>query len=317
MWRRRTVKSLAAAALLLLLSLPGALAAEPVYPPGSRIGLTPPKDMAVAKGFAGFENPAKLASISIAEMPAEAYPQLAASLNRQALKAQGVKVTSHQTLTLGGRPAVLIAGDQDGAAKLRKWVLALGDPGATTLLVAQSANTKDGYTDAQMRAALKSVALRAPLSIDEQMTALPFRLGDRAGFRPLKVLSGNSLLLTDGSKDVIKNVEQPILILASSSNPVPPPGEGREQFARATLASTQSLQDVVIERSQSFRLNGQDWHEIVARAKDAPSGQDVAVMQTMRFTPDLTVRMVGLTRAEARDRDLSRFRSVIDGVQVE
>jgi hypothetical protein len=253
-------------------------------------------------------------------MPAKAYPQLAASLNRQALKAQGVTVTSHETLTIGDRPAVLIAGDQEGPAKLRKWVLALGDPGTTTLLVAQAAKGKggkDGYTDAQMRAALKSVALRPPLSIDEQMTALPFRLGERAGFRPLKVLSGNSLLLTDGAKDVIKNVEQPILILASSDNPVPPPGEGRDQFARAALAASQSLKDVVIERSQSFRLNGHEWHEIVARAKDAPSGQDVAVMQTMRFSPDLTVRMVGLTRADARDRNLSRFRSVIDSVQVE
>jgi hypothetical protein len=315
------VRSLAAAALFLLSSLTGATATEPVYPPGSRVGLTPPKGMIVSKRFAGFENPAKLASISIAEMPAEAYPQLAASLNRENLKAQGVNVSSHETLVLGGRPAVLIAGDQAGPAKLRKWVLALGDPGVTTLLVAQSAQGKDGgaqgYTEAQMRAALKSVALRAPLSIDEQMAALPFHLGDRAGFRPLKVLSGNSLLLTDGAKDVIKNVEQPILILASSNNPVPPPGEGREQFARATLAATQSLTDLVIERSQSFRMNGQDWHEIVARAKDAPSGQEVAVMQTMRFGPELTVRMVGLTRADARDRNLSRFRSVIDGVQVE
>lgn len=315
------MKPLAPAVLLLALSLAGAMAAEPVYPPGLRVGLTPPKDMVVSKRFAGFENPARLASISIAELPAESYPQIAASLNRQTLKAQGVSVTSHETLTLGGRPAVLIAGDQQGPANLRKWVLALGDPGTTTLVVAQSAKVKEGsqegYSDAQMRTALKSVALRAPLSIDEQMSALPFRLGDRAGFRPLKVLSGNSLLLTDGSKDVIKNVEQPILILASSNNPVPPAGEGREQFARATLASTQSLKDVVIERSESFRLHGQDWHEIVARAKDAPSGQDVAVMQTMRFAPDLTVRMVGLTRADTRERDLSRFRSVIDSLHVE
>jgi hypothetical protein len=202
-------------------------------------------------------------------------------------------------------------------------VLALGDPSMTTLLVAQAAKgggasgPGGGYTDAEMQTALKSVALRPPLSIDEQMAALPFRLGERAGFRPLKVLSGNSLLMTDGSKDVIKNVEQPILILASSSNPVPPAGEGRDQFARAALAASQSLRDVVIERSESFRSNGQEWHEIVARAKDAPSGQDVAVMQTMRFSPDLTVRMVGLTRAASRDRDLGRFRSVIDTVQVE
>lgn len=309
------------ATLAFLACAAGALAAEPVYPPGSRVGLTPPKDMVVSKRFAGFENPAKLASITIAEMPPEAYPQLAASLSREALKGQGVTVTSQETLTLGGHPAILIVGDQDGPAKLRKWVLAMGDPETTTLLVAQAANPKDapggGYSDAQMRTALKSVALRAPLSIEEQMTALPFRLGERAGFRPLKVLAGNSLLLTDGPKDVIKNVEQPILVLASSYNPVPPPGDARDQFARAALASTQSLTDVVVERSQGFRQNGQDWHEIVARAKDAPSGQSVVVMQTIRFAPSVTVRMVGLTRTDARDRDLPRFRSVVDSLQAD
>ena len=125
-------------------------------------------------------------------------------------------------------------------------------------------------------------------------------------------MSGNSLLFTDGPKDMIKDVEQPIVIVAASYNPVPPPGEGRDQFARAALSSTQSLTDVAIERSQGFRLNGQDWHEIVARAKDAPSGQDVVVMQTIRFAPAVTVRMVGLTRSETRDQDLARFRAVVD-----
>lgn len=315
------MKPLVAAVLGYLLFLSAALAADPIYPPGSRVGLIPPKDMVVSKRFAGFENPAKLASITIAEMPPEAYPQLAASLSREALKNQGVTVTSHETLTIGGHPAVLIAGDQEGPAKLRKWVLALGDPATTTLLVAQSTGTKEGansgYSDAQMRAALKSVALRAPLSMDEQMAALPFRLGDRAGFRPLKVVAGNSLLLTDGPKDVIKNVEQPIVIVAASYNPVPPPGEGRDQFARAALSATQSLTDVAIERSQGFRQNGQDWHEIVARAKDAPSGQDVVVMQTIRFAPAVTVRMVGLTRSETRDQDLARFRAVVDTLQID
>ena len=132
------MKPLVAAVLGYLLFLSAALAAEPVYPPGSRVGLIPPKDMVVSKRFTGFENPAKLASITIAEMPPEAYPQLAASLSREALKRQGVTVTSHETLKIGGHPAVLIAGDQEGPAKLRKWVLALGDPATTTLLVAQS-----------------------------------------------------------------------------------------------------------------------------------------------------------------------------------
>jgi hypothetical protein len=310
------VRLLASAALFALLPLQ-AFAAEPVYPPGSRVGLTPPKDMVVSKRFSGFENPAKLASITIAEMPAEAFSQLSATLTKETLKNQGVTVTSRENLKIDGHPAVLIAGDQAGPAKLRKWVLALGDPSATTLIVAQSAGAKEGYSDAQMRAALTSVALRPPLSVAQQMEPLRFHLGERAGFRPIKVLSGNSLLLTEGPNDIIKDVEQPILILTSSDSPVPPPGDTRDQFARAALLSTQSLNTIVVERSEGFRLKGQEWHEIVARAKDTASGRDVVVMQTIRFAPDITVRMLGLVRAESRDQVLGRFRAVIDDLQIE
>jgi hypothetical protein len=111
-------------------------------------------------------------------------------------------------------------------------------------------------------------------------------------------------------------VEQPVAIVAVSPQPPPPPGERRDQFARAALSSNQLLKDVVFERSESFRLKGQDWHEIVARAKDAPSGEPVVVMQTIRFDPDRYVRMVGLVREGQRDRLLPRFRTIIDSVDM-
>lgn len=310
------MKSFLVAALSLCFSLGAAAATETIYPPGSRIGLTPPKDMMISRRFTGFENPGKATSITLVEMPAEAFPQLTASLTNEALKDQGIIVTSREQLKIGGRQAVLIAGDQAGISKLRKWVLAVADPSMTSFVVAQSLSDK-GYSETQMRDALKSVALRAPLSIDDQMSALAFRLSDRAGFRPVRVLSGNSLLLTDGPKDVVKDMEQPILVLAASFGPPPPPGEVREQFARAALASNQTLRDIAIERSEAFRLKGQDWHEIVARATDTVSGQPVVVMQTLRFAPDKYVRMVGLSRAETRDALLPRFRAVIDSIEIE
>jgi hypothetical protein len=186
----------------------------------------------------------------------------------------------------------------------------------TALLIAQVQGGEDGYSEAQMRNALKSVSLRGPVSLDEQISALPFRVGDKAGFRPVRVLSGSSVLFTEGPLDTIKAVEQPIVILAVSLNPSPPPGERREQFARAALSSNEVLKEISIERSESFRFKGQDWHEIVAKAKDAASGEPIIVMQTIRFEPDRYVRMVGLTRVEKRDQILPRFRTVIDNVDM-
>jgi hypothetical protein len=195
-------------------------------------------------------------------------------------------------------------------------VMAVKDSGVTALIIAQVRGGGDGYSEAQMRDALKSIALRGPVSIEEQVSALPFRIGDMAGFRPVRVMSGNSVLFTDGPQDTIKAVEQPMVIMAATVNVPVPPAERRSQFAHAALNSNQILKDVKIERSESFRFKGQDWHEIVAKAVEAESGQPIVVMQTIRFEPDRYVRLVGLTRVEQRDQNLPRFRTMIDGVDM-
>jgi hypothetical protein len=294
-----------------------AAVAQPSYPPGSRVGLMLPKDMAASKRFSGFENAAKGASINVMEMPAEAYPELAKGFTKEALAHQGITLTAREDLKLNGKPAILIAGEQAaGGAKLRKWVLALSDPSTTAFIVAQSFS-EGGYSDQEMQAALKSVALRAPLTMDEQLAALPFKLGTMAGFRPVRTHAGNGVFLTDGPLDVVKAMEQPVLVVSSSFAPVPPTAESREQFARAALAANDTVKDLRIERAEPFRLKGQDWHEIVAKGTDAASGQPVVVVQTIRFGQGRSVRMIGITRAERRDRDLPRFRAVINAVEAD
>ncbi len=311
------MRALLAAALGFVLFAHAAVAAEPVFPPASRIGIVPPQDMTPSRRFSGFENEERAAAISFVEMPAGAYAQLTSGLSKEALKKQGLNVTIRETVKLGSKSGILVGGAMTGPVTGRKWLLAVKDEDMTALVIAQVRGGQDGYSDAQMRDALKSVTLRGPVSVEEQVSALPFRIGDKAGFRPVKVLSGNSVLFTDGPKDAVKGVEQPIIILAASLNVPPPPGERRDQFARAALNSNQILQDIRIERAESFRLKGQEWHEIVAKAKEAESGQPVVVTQTIRFEPDRYVRMVGLTRVEQRERNLPRFRTVIDTIDMQ
>lgn len=310
------MKGFAAATLGFALSIQAAWAAEPVFPPASRVGLVPPQDMILSKRFSGFENPDRAAAITIVEMPPEAYSQLVSGLTKEALKRQGMNVTARENLKIGDKAGLLVAGAMTGPVKGRKWVLAVKGADITALLVAQVQGGNDGYSESQIRDALKSVALRDPVSLEEQVSALPFRIGDKAGFRPVRVLSGNSILFTDGPLDTIKAVEQPIAILAASLNTPPLPNEQRERFAQAALNSNQILRNVAIERSESFRFKGQDWHEIVAKATEAASGEPVIVAQTIRFEPDRYVRLVGLARIAERDKALPRFRAMIDSVDM-
>ena len=76
------------------------------------------------------------------------------------------------------------------------------------------------------------------------------------------------------------------------------------------------MKDYAIERSQSYRQKGIDWHEMVARATDIPTGAQVVVTQTIRFAPDGYLRALGVVRADQRDETLAAFRQVVDSVQI-
>jgi hypothetical protein len=270
--------------------------------------------MEVSQRFMGFESRLKKAVITAVEMPPEAFAELSGGLTAENLKRQGLTMTSRDTFKVAGGEAVLVEGDQGGgSAPVRKWLLVVKEPTMTAFLIGQMLGEGGTDTAREMRDALKTVAIRAPRELSEQVEALPFRLANLAGFRPVRVLGGNSVLLTEGPEDVIHEVGQPILTVAQST--AVPPREQRDAFARAALRSNSTLKDIVLERAQSFRQSGADWHEIVAKATDASSGHQVVITQALRFAPDHYIRVLGVVRAEARDEMLSRFRAVSDAVE--
>src|SRR5215213_5418700 len=286
-----------------------ALAAEAVFPPGSRIGLEPLAGMAPSKRFTGFEDAGQGVAFT--------YVEIASGLTAERLKDQGVELKAREELKLGDRNAVLAAGEQKvGELTLRKWFLVVEDPSLTALVIGQALPEPQSRPAAAIKAALTTITIRPPLAIEDQVSALPFRLTERAGFRPVRAMAGNALFLTDGSKDVVVGAEQPIAIVAQSTAPAPPPPQ-REAFARSALLSNAIFRDATIERSQGFRQKGAEWHEIVARATEIASGAPVVVIQTIRFAPAGYVRMLGVVKADAREAVLPRFRTLFDGVEVE
>jgi hypothetical protein len=301
--------------VLTVLFVDMALAAGTIYPSGSRIGLTPLAGMTPSKRFTGFEDQASSLAFTFVEMPPEAFRELSAGLTAERLRDQGVSLNARQELKLGGRNAVLIEGEQKaGDAAVRKWLLLVEDPSLTAFVIAQALPGAQNRSADEIKMALATLAIRAPLSIEDQIAALPFRVVDRAGFRPVRTMAGNALLLTDGPKDVVVNAEQPVAILAQSTGPAPPPPQ-RDAFARSALLSNAIFKDALVERSQGFRQKGADWHEIVARATEIASGAPVVVTQTIRFAPAGYLRMLGVVKADAREATLPRFRALFDGVE--
>jgi len=87
-----------ALAVMALTAAP-ALAADPVFPVGSRLGLVPPAGFVPSTKFIGFENPQASAAILLVAMPPEAYPELEKNFTDEMLKARGIQVVTREAVT--------------------------------------------------------------------------------------------------------------------------------------------------------------------------------------------------------------------------
>ena len=90
-----------------------ALAADLVYPPGSRIGLVPPPGVVTSTSFFGFEDRENNVAIVLMALPPEAFAEIEKSANAETLKRQGVTSTRREPVTLAAGKAFLVTGHQD------------------------------------------------------------------------------------------------------------------------------------------------------------------------------------------------------------
>src|SRR5215210_1348788 len=120
----------------LLLFFNGA-SADPIFPPGSRIGLVPRSDMKFSRLSGQFENPAKYASVRLREMRPDDYPLLVSTITKDSSDEQALRILSREDMTIVGQPALLVTATQTSSHgfQLRKWLLAVRDPTLTMFLV--------------------------------------------------------------------------------------------------------------------------------------------------------------------------------------
>src|SRR6266699_2287820 len=255
-------------------------AAEPVFPPGSRIGLVPPVGMIVSQLFQGFEDREKNASVIFVELSSEAYPEIEKSFAVETLKAQGIDVQAREEFPL-----------KDGHG-----FLVIAHPAAA------------------LRVSLATFTTRAAVPVQEQLDLLPFSLKDLAGFRIVRAAASGAALLTDGPKDAIELEDQPLLLITFL------PGAGdqvsdRDSMARRAISGTPGVKEMRIVRSEAMRIAGQPGHEIVVDAKEAKTETELRVVQWLRFGTGGSLRVLGVVRKDQWDQVFPRFRAVRDAIE--
>src|SRR5689334_17789445 len=77
-----------------------ALAAEPVFPLASRLGLVPPAGFAPSKSFMGFEDRQNDAFIRLVALPEAAFAEIEKTLTNDALSKEGMTIEKRESLPL-------------------------------------------------------------------------------------------------------------------------------------------------------------------------------------------------------------------------
>ena len=232
-----------------VLVAPAAGATDVVYPPGSRVGLIPPTGMTTSKSFFGYEDPARNAGIILASLPVDAYGELEKTITADALKRQGVILQARESLSLSAGKAFLVVGRQEiEKTRVRKWFLVAGTPTLTALVTVQIPEpAKSVYPDTAIRAALHSLTVRTTVPIEEQLSLLPFKVNDLAGFTIAGIIPGRAVMLSDGSTDPAAppapggRLEPHIFVAVAVGGPAQA-GE-RENFARDAFLTVPNLKE--------------------------------------------------------------------------
>ena len=302
--------------LVALLALP-AHAADVAYPTGSRIGLVPPLGLSMSRNFSGFEDPDKGVAIVTVALPPEAYGEIAKSTTAEPLRKQGLTFESREDVAHPLGKAFLVIGQQQiDSVRVRKWIFAVASGEFTLLVTVQvPESAQAAYPDAVIRAALTTVALRPSVPADEQLKLLPFRVGELAGFKIGGVIAGRAVMLTDGATDgTSSNVDTHIVVAVVPGGPGP--ASERDRFANEVFATIPNLKDVRINSSETLRIGGQQSHQIMARGRDGASGQEITIVQWLRFGGGAYLHLIGVSRTEGWTGAYARFRQVRDGIEL-
>jgi hypothetical protein len=313
------------APLALTVAAVPAAAANVVFPPGSHLGLVPPPGMKPSTAFPGFEDAGQHAAIIMKALPQAAFATLQQPEAVNALKKDGIIVEKREPLKLAVGNAVLLVGTQVGPdnVRYRKWLLAAQAGNVTAIVNVQVPEQSTTYSDAIVRAALATLAVRQSVPQSELLKLVPFSIGNLAGYHVDRVIPGRGVFLSDGPKiprliatDGIPKVKLGTRVMIAALPGGPPSKAARATFARTAFDTIVGLKNVQITMSEPVRLADHEAFETVAHATDVGSGGDVVVVQWLRFGRGGFLQFVGISPATAWSDELTRLRAMRDSINL-
>jgi hypothetical protein len=293
--------------------LPGSTVAAEIAIPGTSVTIDAPAGFTVAGTFSGLENLESGSSITITELPAEAYlevSQLFADVNTaaQAFAQQGITITEADYYETGdSRIPVLIGSQRFAGGQVGKY-LALYS-GDVVALITFNVMDPESLTLADFESAAKSVRLSSATSLEERVKQLPFTFETIPPFRINNTILGATVLLAtfDGTDTTGL---MPVVVIGRAFEAVSDQSD-LEGLAIRVLRGTRGFESAQVSVSNPMDFVGARGHYVEATAADRTVVQLVAIPADGMY-----MRLISYGESEQFERVLPQVLEIARSITV-
>ena len=267
-----------------------------------------------AKTFAGFETEDQGVKVLVAELPAEAYGEVANAFKTNPGGTGGIKPESIETAA--GPAYYTVENAKDGADNVRRYSMIL--PGGTFsgyVAVQVPENATKIYTDDAVRQMFASAVIRKEVPVEEQLGLMPFKITELSDFKNVRTLApGAAIILADGDEETGFEAAPFMMIGIIGSAPAQPEDRGR--FAQQAASHDSRLARRPRSRCRSRSAS--------TASPDMRPGSTPPAARTIHRSPwcsgcgsarQTVLRIIGSAPRDDWAKAFPRFRAVRDGIQ--
>jgi hypothetical protein len=308
----KALHHLLAAALLLVATVQSGRAAEAVFPPGVRVGLTPLAGLVLSKTFSGFESEDHRVKVLMTELPASAYDQVKSAFSAHSAALSRLKPQSIETSA--GLAYYTTETAKSGATTMQRYSMVV--PGGTFsgyVAVQVPEDATKVYPDDAIRRMFASAVIRKKVPVAEQLGMMPFKVTELGHFKTIRTLAPGALVLADGNATTGFEPAPFMIIGIIAARPREPGDRGR--FARDVASQIPGVHEARITVSEPIRINGVPAYETRMDATSGKHNTSVTIVQWLRFGNQSTLRIIGSAPRDQWSTAFPRFRAVRDGIQ--
>lgn len=311
---RHRWQGLAGLILGLLLASIGQATAAPVVIPGTTVAeIEPPAGFTISDSFAGLENIEDGSSITIFELPPEAYDELSTIFNTEesaeaALLSENIILEERFLLTVEDTQVPVLRGTQQTSiGNATKYITVL--EGEKTVLVTFNIIAPAVITQAIVEATITSIDLAAAPTLEEKVAQLSFSFQAIAPFRVSDVFGNSGVLLTT-FEEIDPSGTKPIVVIARGQSVVY--DRDAEDISAELLYGTRGFASAEIVNQESVEFSGGLGYLIEAEANGLTVVQYTHVPADGRH-----IRLLATGESSAFADVLSVVKTIADSVTVE